>query len=45
MGAVTGMMLFGWIVVQLALIQTFSWLQPVMAGIGLAVTITALRQE
>lgn len=44
-GVVAGTMLFGWIVVQLVLIQTFSWLQPVMAGIGLAVTITALRQE
>ena len=41
-GAVAGTLLFGWIVVQLALIQTFSWLQPIMGSAGLAVLIAAL---
>jgi hypothetical protein len=41
-GAVAGTLLFGWIVVQLALIQTFSWLQPIMGFAGLAVLVAVL---
>lgn len=35
--AVAGALLAGWIVVQLAIVQTFSWLQPVCFGYGLVV--------
>lgn len=41
-GAVAGTMLIGWIVVQLAFIQTFTWLQPVMAAAGAAVLAAAV---
>lgn len=34
---VAGTLLAGWIVAQLAIIQTFSWLQPVCFGYGLVV--------
>ncbi|MET9232229.1 hypothetical protein [Lentzea sp. NPDC003310] len=43
-GAGAGAMLIGWILVQLALIQTFSWLQPVMAAAGCAVLMSALSR-
>jgi hypothetical protein len=39
---VAGAMLIGWIAVQLAIIQEFSWLQPVMAAAGVAVLTGAL---
>jgi hypothetical protein len=38
-----GLMLVGWIVVQLAVIRTFSWLQPVCVLLGLAVVYLATR--
>lgn len=41
-GAVAGALLIGWIVVQLAVVQTFSWLQPVMALAGLTALTCAL---
>ncbi|GLY49823.1 hypothetical protein [Lentzea sp. NBRC 102530] len=41
-GASAGAMLIGWILVQLALIQTFSWLQPLMAVAGVVVLLSAL---
>jgi uncharacterized membrane protein len=41
-GAASGAMLVGWILIQLALIQTFSWLHPVMAAAGAAVLTSAL---
>lgn len=44
-GAVAGTLLVGWIVVQVALIQTFSWLQPVMAIVGGAVLMGALSSR
>lgn len=43
-GAAAGSMLIGWILVQLALIQTFSWLQPAMAAAGCAVLVSALSR-
>lgn len=36
----TGALLVGWIGVQLLVIRTFSWLQPVMAVAGIAVFLT-----
>ncbi|MGH3861618.1 hypothetical protein [Actinokineospora sp.] len=32
-----GLMLVGWILVQLAVIRTFSWLQPMCVVLGLVV--------
>ncbi|MFJ5993135.1 hypothetical protein [Lentzea sp. NPDC092896] len=36
-----GALLVGWILVQVTIIRTFSWLQPVMALAGLAVLVCA----
>lgn len=41
-GAAAGTVLVGWIVVQLALIGTFFWLQPVCVAVGLTVTYLAM---
>ena len=38
-----GLLLVGWIAVQLVFIRTFSWLQPVCAGYGLVLTLIAAR--
>jgi hypothetical protein len=40
---IAGSLLVGWIVVQLAVIRTFSWLQPVMAAAGVVVLLSGLR--
>ncbi|MBC6449347.1 hypothetical protein [Actinokineospora xionganensis] len=40
---IAGVMLVGWILVQLAFIRTFSWLQPVCVVLGLAVVGLAVR--
>jgi hypothetical protein len=34
-----GLLLVGWIAVQLPVIRTFSWLQPICALLGLAVLV------
>jgi hypothetical protein len=39
------MLLIGWIVAQLAFIETFSWLQPLMAVAGAVVVVTALLRR
>ncbi|GAA0247455.1 hypothetical protein GCM10010492_53910 [Saccharothrix mutabilis subsp. mutabilis] len=38
-----GACLVAWIAVQLVVIRTFSWLQPVMAAAGVAVLLAGLR--
>lgn len=40
---VAGALLVGWIVVQVAVIRTFSWMQPVSAAAGLAVLAAGWR--
>jgi hypothetical protein len=37
-----GALLVGWILVELAVIRTFSWLQPVMAAAGVTVLLGGL---
>lgn len=44
-GGAAGAVLVGWIIVQLALIGTFFWLQPVCLAWGLAVTVLALNLD
>ncbi|MFI9811886.1 hypothetical protein [Saccharothrix variisporea] len=38
-----GCCLIGWIVLQVLVIRTFTWLQPVMAAAGMAVLLAGLR--
>jgi hypothetical protein len=40
-----GALLVSWIVVQVAVIQSFSWLQPVMAVAGLLVFVSGLTHK
>jgi hypothetical protein len=39
--ATAGALLIGWILVQVAIIRTFTWLQPAMASAGIAVLVCA----
>ncbi|SFR02046.1 hypothetical protein SAMN04488564_10239 [Lentzea waywayandensis] len=43
--AAAGALLIGWIAVQLVVIRTFSWLQPIMALAGAAVLMSALAHR
>jgi hypothetical protein len=40
---VAGVLLVGWIVVQVLVIREFSWFQPVYASIGLVLLVLGLR--
>ncbi|WP_236794261.1 hypothetical protein [Amycolatopsis sp. GM8] len=40
---VAGSLLIGWIAVEIAFVQTYSWLQPVFAFAGVAVAYAGLR--
>lgn len=39
----TGAVQIGWVAVQLAVIRSFSWLQPVCAGLGLLIAVIGWR--
>lgn len=40
---VSGILLLGWVVVEMGVIQTYSWLQPVLALAGVAIAYAGLR--
>lgn len=42
---VAGLLLVGWIVVEVAFIRSFSWLQPVCAAWGALVAVLGLRDR
>jgi len=38
-----GMLLVGWIVVEMAVIRSFSWLQPALLSVGVAIAAAGYR--
>lgn len=43
--ALSGLMLSGWIAVQVAMIREFSWLQPAYFALGMALLATGLNER
>ncbi|WP_439657858.1 hypothetical protein ACSHWB_36480 [Lentzea sp. HUAS TT2] len=43
--AAAGALLVGWILMQVAVIRTFSWLQPLMATAGIVVVVCAIARR